>query len=858
MLGAMIDPIFPRVLGRPPAGATGGAWKSHEQCVGFAEARAAAPWMRSCKRGSRHSVAISLALLAAVIAILTVQPTLAQEPSLIEQEPFDVIKLKDGSEVKVLLIDLPNRRVPKNPAPSDSITVRRVDDPTNQYQIFWKDIVSIDLFEQFVLREAEQFVKDAKFDRAFDNYAYLYNSDPNLEGLAASAQRMLVAEAQAAFAAQNDDRALMLLLELYEQNPKYPGLKETLDRVGDRLIAEHMKEARYAKARTFIQLLKQKFPGEKYERLDNWRQQLISLASEQLAAARKHFAAKEYRQAKLASNRATEIWPELAGVRELERQVQVAYPQVLVGVVQQTGQEMTDRMDDWASRRAGRLLERKLLELTDYTSEGGEYQCPLGELTSDATGRRLTISLRDDIHWSSGSGLLTAHDVARVLLRMSDPDQPNYSATWSRLLEGISVENVFQARIDLRRFHVRPESLLETSIDGVGQFAERSRSGPYDLLERHDTEVTYRANDQYFAAAKTQPREVIEIQFESADRAVAALKRGTINVVDRVPARLLPTVQADPNLAWSEYALPTIHVLIPNRENEYLKQSAFRRAICYAIDRQAILDQLILGGERPRGFAILSGPMPRGRGIDDPLSFAYDSQVEPRPFDSRAALMLVNLTRRVLAEQAKKRAAAMGTAQPDAKAAATPKKNEKSKAAANGTSEDDKKKTSEAASDPPLEPIKPLTLAYPSSTIARDVCDTIRQQLELVDIPCQLIELAPGDLARGEVKYDLLYAELAFWEPVVDARRLLGADGLTGGCSAYMDQALRSLDAARNWGEVRSRLREVHRIAHREATVIPLWQTVNYFAYRKTLQNVGQRPVTLYQNVEAWQTRIEP
>ena len=52
---------------------------------------------------------------------------------------------------------------------------------------------------------------------------------------------------------------------------------------------------------------------------------------------------------------------------------------------------------------------------------------------------------------------------------------------------------------------------------------------------------------------------------------------------------------------------------------------------------------------------------------------------------------------------------------------------------------------------------------------------------------------------------------------------------------------------------MRDRLREVHQAAYYDLPVIPLWQTVDSFAYRKTLQGIGARPVTLYQNIADWQ-----
>ena len=91
------------------------------------------------------------------------------------------------------------------------------------------------------------------------------------------------------------------------------------------------------------------------------------------------------------------------------------------------------------------------------------------------------------------------------------------------------------------------------------------------------------------------------------------------------------------------------------------------------------------------------------------------------------------------------------------------------------------------------------------------------------------------------------------WEPVVDARRVLDADGLSGGASPYMSLALRQLEQASDWPQIGARLRRIHRIAYDDVAVIPLWQLTDHFAYHKSLQGVGGRPVGLYQNVEQWQ-----
>jgi ABC-type transport system substrate-binding protein len=156
-----------------------------------------------------------------------------------------------------------------------------------------------------------------------------------------------------------------------------------------------------------------------------------------------------------------------------------------------------------------------------------------------------------------------------------------------------------------------------------------------------------------------------------------------------------------------------------------------------------------------------------------------------------------------------------------------------------------------------LSELPKLVLAHPTDPIARVACETIALQLGRVGISVDLLEFSADDLASGTLEYDLRYAELAVWEPVVDARQLLGPNGLVGEVtSAYMNAALRELDAAMNWKDVRAKLAEIHDIAYHDLPFVPLWQTENYFAYRSSVEGIGRSPVSLYQNIDQW--RIVP
>ena len=53
-------------------------------------------------------------------------------------------------------------------------------------------------------------------------------------------------------------------------------------------------------------------------------------------------------------------------------------------------------------------------------------------------------------------------------------------------------------------------------------------------------------------------------------------------------------------------------------------------------------------------------------------------------------------------------------------------------------------------------------------------------QLDRAGIPIKLREFSADELLSGGVDCDLRYAELAVWEPLTDARTLLGPGGLAG------------------------------------------------------------------------------
>lgn len=759
-----------------------------------------------------HSTRKSLAGLAALLAwsLLLARFAAAQLP-LYEQEPFDRITLDDQNDNAVLTVkplDLPERRVPDPLPKSGKLTVRLLEQPDTAYEVLWRAIAKVELFESIVLEEAGKLARARRYEEAYNYLQFLERNAPKTPGLDDGVCDYLHLQFESFENAKLYENALAMLQEIYRRNREWKGLGDDLGRTVDHLVEQHVTGDEYESARTLISSLAEKFPQQAV--LEKWRTRWSDEASQLLQQAKAELAAGDFRSADTAVRRQMRIWPATAGAKETARAVHEKYPRVVVGVTSPAAQFEPARLADWAGRRSSRLVYRTLTEFLGPGTDGGKYRCPLGEMETEALGRRLTFRLRPGLRWSRGDAVLTGNDVARRLLALADPQAPDYSVQWNALLEKVSATGVYQVQADLRWPHVRPQAYLTTplfpytspAIDGEGLLG----NGPFVLDDRSDKQSVYVTNDQYGAEA-VHSKEIVERYFDRGAGALAALRQREIEVLDRVNPWELRQIRDAGDLVVEPYAVPLVHCLIPNLKRPFISNATFRRALVYGINRPLILEHL-LGDNPPSGCRVISGPFSAGTSLQDPLAYAYDDTIEPRDYEVRLAMVLAEVAR------------------------------------------------SELAATDTLGRWKELpvmVLAHPPHEIARVACTWIRDQLRAIGLRLTLRELPPEACRPIPDDVDLVYAELAMWEPVVDARRLLSAEGPAGGCSRYMGLALSQLDQATDWVQVSAKLRRIHRLAHNEIAVVPLWQIVDHFAYHRSLAGVGSGPVTLYQNVESWQ-----
>ena len=403
---------------------------------------------------------------------------------------------------------------------------------------------------------------------------------------------------------------------------------------------------------------------------------------------------------------------------------------------------------------------------------------------------------------------------------MAEPLDATYNAQWASIFERVEVTGVFDVVVHLQRPHVLPEAMLQVFLDAsIARDSEEAQDGPFIPEPPGEEGVRYVTNPKDpFPVTSDDPNfippsEVLEIQFEEQKDLIKALRKGDVDVVDRLSPVTAIQLSEEPGstIKVVPYALPTIHMLVPNYDEPYMKNDLFRRAILYGIMREATLNELILKNRRIPGCQVVSGPFSPGMGVDDPLSYAYNRDMVPRPYAPHLAVVLTKLAEQRLQEQAEKK-----------------------------------------EEEPP--PIPELVIGYPAEDDARVACTAFKFQLEQLEVfKVKLVEFEKGQSIDTTGECNLTYMKVAMWEPIVDTARLISPNGIAAITDDHVNRSVQWMERAIRWPEVRNRVRQVHRIAHEKAAVLPLWQLREYFAHREGITLGTESPVSLYHGIQRWQ-----
>ena len=466
-----------------------------------------------------------------------------------KQDPYDLITLDEANKkakLEAYPVDFPGGRPPPNPDPRKKVKFRLIE-TDKEYEVYWRNILRYEPFDVLLLNEAVR-LRNEKFtgradvvlkrerknlDESFEYYLLLQTTYPSVPELARSLNQYLYLDATNLIKSREYPAALAVLEELYDrdQNFKYGGA-DVMSRIGRLLtilIESYEQDKDYNSMRQIITRVAKKYGASRPSIIDDKARELATRAVAKRDKAQELLDLGSYHEAIAMSKEMMNIWPSVPGAKKLNDYIVEQFPQVSVGVTQPALSHNAQRLENWSARRTGMLIHRMLVEFKGAGNEGGRYELSLGAMQRSNDYRKLTLNLRQ---FSDGKeSPFTGYQVAQRLLDLADPKSPNYSAAWGGVLLRAQVKDVMQVELELRQPHVLPESMLRVSLEPIDDDTVRIGNGAFEVSKRDAKNVHYRVKG--FEPGH-RLAEVVERTFDNTQSAWSALRRGEIDIVDRL------------------------------------------------------------------------------------------------------------------------------------------------------------------------------------------------------------------------------------------------------------------------------------------------------------------------------------
>ena len=263
--------------------------------------------------------------------------------------------------------------------------------------------------------------------------------------------------------------------------------------------------------------------------------------------------------------------------------------------------------------------EINILLFNGLTAHDGENQvvpCLAKRWTFDEASCTYTFYLEEDVKWHDGEPF-TAEDVKFTIEAIMDPDNGSENAPNFEDVEEITVvdEHTISFRLtapnvaflDYMTMAVLPKHLLEgEDMQTSGFFRAPVGTGPYKLAGWDEGQaITLERNEDYFQGPANIGTIIFKIVPDDNAKALQ-MQAGELTLAHLTP-KDTQLFQGKEGYAVYEMETSDYRGILFNFWNPYWTENRdLIPAICYAIDRQAILDAVVLG----RGITAY-GPLQR-------------------------------------------------------------------------------------------------------------------------------------------------------------------------------------------------------------------------------------------------------
>lgn len=729
------------------------------------------------------------------------------------------------------------------------------------YNLPVSTIDQILLFEDLMLMRVDELIKEADFRKAYELLLRVENEIPNWERSQPRFEQLLLSESEVRANEGDIYAALALLDEAANRNINNPELRPRFGQIVGPMISEAVADEDFRKARYLIGRVEKVVPD--HELVGEYKGKLQQLVQSLLDEAEQDFKESNFARAAELAWKASSVW-SLSGNQRAAFTRLVARHQVLrVGVQDVGGQQQVFPVPQESLERLTELVEVPLFE-PNAADELTYFRSSYFEVWDPADlGREVLFSLRETRpHWQS-QPILTANDIADALGQRIDPSSPLFSSRLASFVREISVRSPTELRIRFSRVPLSIESLLRfpitrlrrdkvdsvdeaSSNDAAGGEGEDSSPEPETVLlsTRFRREKSDAAAGVYLRqipepdgldGSQYHIAEIQERQFSDREKLLQAMIRGELDYLPHLLPWEIDAFLASGDFDTRKYALPITHVIAFNPVSQRIVNAQMRRALSFAINREAILKSIVLRDPQMRYGQPTSAAWHL-------RSYATELSQKPPEFNIRLAYAL-----RYAAERQLQLAELLRLTEV---ARAEAKKNKEA-----FDSEIFRKDTK-------VDYIKLPRLRFVVDPEPTCIAASERMMIYWGKVGFE-IDLIKGD-QQGEPlsdsDWDMCYRRVRMEEPLLELWPLLANDNSLdmnrlGMFPDWMRQELINLDYASSFQDAQSRLFTIHNHIAAEAFLIPLWEIDDYAVWRKTIIGTPNRPLSTYQNVERWMVR---
>ena len=617
-------------------------------------------------------------------------------------------------------------------------------------------------------------------------------------------QRLLFTDAGQRSARGDHEGALRLLEDLWDRNSAYPALSEFYGKVIDNVITELVERTDFRQARFFLSRLAAR--DAQHSIGLKWRTELIARTTAFIAQARNATTQGDAAKGAQLIDFAAKIWPDTPGLRDAHRELNDRYQIVRLGVLRLPGEATKYPFETPAESAGKNLTLQPLFEPIRVDERGVRYRSTILESWEPMDlGRQVQFTLRLNRQDWEARPLITSADILGELAAKIDPNSSSSDERLAGIIENVEVQSPSQFTIRFRRLPLRLEALFQFPVSLVdwrtlnpespaGALPHAGRERFYEH-DRNEKQVVYRrVRSQPITTKARNIDEVVEVRYDSWERALQGLLRGEIVGIPHVDFKDLKNLQDDPRFFVLPYALPTSHLIVFNPNSVQLKDAQLRRALSLALPRSELIEKSITSDFNGRYVRMTATPFPT-------VSYGHNRMLEPTPYGAQRSATLTMTAKKQLGGK-----------------------------------------------------LPELRLACPPDTEIRKTAASMIDHWKRVGISVQLNDDASDS---SEADWDLAYRTTRIIEPITELWPLmtLNSDTRVETLTPLPDRVRRQLLELERSNDWTSATKLLHRIESElliETRYIPLWEVDEFFVTRRHLIGLPARLMHPFQDVERW------